>query len=125
MRQLTLPELRAEIEAALQAAEIVVGTYRWPDGRTAPALFVGDPPEGVTVRGLEVLIPATPESSIIPIFAGSITIDRYPVRAVAHDGQSLTPIYRALAGAFKGTAATQVLQATARYPDQMLVTITP
>lgn len=125
MRQLTLPELREAVQAALRDADVTLGTYRYPGGQTTPALYVGDPPEGVTVTGLEVLIPATPESTVISTFAGPITIDHYPVRAVAHDGRSLAPVWQALASAFRSTSAPQVLQATDRYPDQMLVTITP
>ncbi|BDP44847.1 hypothetical protein DAETH_48160 (plasmid) [Deinococcus aetherius] len=125
MRQLTLPELREAVEWALADADVVLGTYRYPGGQETPALHVGDPPEGVTVRGLEILIPATPEPTVISTFAGAITIDHYPVRAVSHDGRTLTPVWQALATAFRGTPAPQVLQATDRYPDQMLVTITP
>lgn len=125
MRQLTLPQLREEIGAALAAFGIPLGTYRFGNGNTGPALSVGDPPEGVTVQGLEVLIPATPEIDVIPTFAGAITVDRYPVRAVAHDGQSLSPVWNALAQAFRGVDAPQVLQATDRYPDQMVISITP
>ncbi len=130
MKQPTLPEFRALVEQALADAQIQLGTHHWPaddqgNVRVTPALFVGEPPEAVTAEGLEVLIPATPEMTVITTFAGPITIDHYPVRAVAHDGQSLKPVWAALATAFRKTGLPQVLQATDRYPDQILIPITP
>ena len=125
MKQPTPLQLREAVEAALRDGDVTPGTYTWPNGAQTPALYTGDPPEGVTVTGLEVLIPATPDSDVISTFAGAITIDRYPIRAVAHDGQSLTPFFAALATAFRSVAAPEVLQATDRYPDQILVTVTP
>lgn len=129
MRQPSPAELRELVLRALSTAGVGLGTYTYPATgqapRTTPAFFLGDPPEGVTVQGLEVLLSATPESTVISTFAGAITIDRYAIRAVAHDGQGLKPVYTALAGAFKGISPPNVLQATDRYPDQMVFTITP
>lgn len=125
MKQLTLPQLREAVETALRENDILLGEYRWSTGQRTPALYVGEPPEGVTVSGLEILIPETPETDVLPTFAGAVSIDRFPIRAVSHDGKSLSPVWMALAGAFKGLEAPQMLQATDRYPDQMLIRITP
>lgn len=132
MRQPTLEQFREQIEQALGDAGVQLGLYHWPlddqgglIAQQTPALFVGEPPEGVTVEGLEVLIPETPEMKVIPTFAGAVTIDTYPVRAVSHDGRSLKPVWEALANAFKGVQRPEVLQATDRYPDQIVIRITP
>jgi hypothetical protein len=125
MIQPSIREFREQLVQALVAGEIPVGIYHEQGVPDRPAMYVGDPPEGVTVSGLEVLIPETPELTTISTFAGAVTIDRYPVRLVAHDGQNLKPAYIALASAFKRVSAPQILQATDRYPSQMVITITP
>lgn len=125
MKQPTLPEFRDLVARALADAGIELGTHHWPGENATPALYVGEPPDGVTAEGLEVLIPSTPEMTVITTFAGPITIDHYPIRAVAHDGRSLKPVWAALATAFRKTGLPQVLQATDRYPDQILIPITP
>lgn len=125
MNQLTLTEFRDALEGAFAQAGVPLGTYTLPSGAQVPALWVGDVPEGTTVTGLEVLIPATPDQEVIQVMAAAITIDRYPVRLVSHDGQPLKPALSAVYGAFRTVTDMNALSATADYPDQVVVTITP
>lgn len=131
MKQASIAELRARIEQALADAAVPIGTHHWPatadvEAYETPAIWVGQVPEGVTVDGLEVLISESSDPQILRTFAGTVTIDRYPVRLVAHEGKHLTEAFRALAQAFGNRMSPpDVLQGTDRYPDQMLVTVTP
>jgi hypothetical protein len=125
VRQLTLQELRDTLEGTLTRWGVPLGTYTLPGGAQAPALWVGDVPEGTTVTGLEVLIPATPEQDVIQVMAGVITIDRYPVRLVSHDGQPLKTALNAVYHAFRTVTDVNALPATSDYPEQVVVTITP
>lgn len=131
MKQASIVELRSRVEQALTSAGVPIGTHYWPAtddtaAYEAPAIWVGQVPEGVTVDGLEVLISESSEPQIIQTFAGTVTIDRYPVRIVAHEGKHLTEALRALANAFGNRMSRpNVLQGTDRYPDQLLVTLTP
>ncbi|MVN88288.1 hypothetical protein GO986_16200 [Deinococcus sp. HMF7620] len=125
MIQASLPDVRATVATSLQNAGILLGTYILTNGASTPALHVGDPDEGVTVQGLEVLIAPTAEPTVIKTFAGPITIDHYQIRLVAHDGQSLSPALNALLGVFRSATDVNVLQATERYPDQLVFTVTP
>lgn len=125
MKQLSLQELRDTLEGALARWGVPLGTYTLPGGAQAPALWVGDVPDGTTVTGLEVLIPATPEQDVIQIMAGVLTIDRYPVRLVSHDGQPLKAALSAVYGTFRTVTDVNALPATSDYPEQVVVTITP
>ncbi|GAA5513645.1 hypothetical protein Dcar01_02389 [Deinococcus carri] len=71
--------IRRGVEAALAEAGVQVGTYRFPDGQEAPAIRVGDPPEGTTVTGLEVLISPNPKRQNIEAFI-PLGIQSYSVR---------------------------------------------
>lgn len=77
--------IRQAVEAALAAGGIEVGTYRLPDGEETPAVYLGNPPEGTTASGLEVLIALNPQRQTIDAFI-PLGIRDYPVRLVNWDG---------------------------------------
>ncbi|KQR40747.1 hypothetical protein [Deinococcus sp. Leaf326] len=94
--------IRRLVERALAEAEIEVGTYRLPDGEETPAVYLGNPPEGTTARGLEVVVSPTPKKLGIEAFKYPGMPTAYPVRLVNWDGlpDVLEDAINAIAGYF-------------------------
>jgi hypothetical protein len=121
----TTSELRAQVEEALASSGVDVGTYTYPGGATAPAIYVGDPPEGTSVTGLEVLIARNPDRSTLPGFEFIGFIEEWPVRFINWGNADLEEAANALAVAFYPLAQDpQILPASPDYPEQLTLKIT-
>lgn len=77
--------VRHAVEQAFGEAGIPIGTYTHPGGQKSPAVSVGDPAEGVTAEGLEVLVHPNPERQELVTFAYAGAVLRYPVRLINWD----------------------------------------
>jgi len=76
-------ELRAAL-ATMLATQI--GTYTLRDASTTtPAITVGEPPDGATCTGLEVLVNDVPEFTPIAAYTTSAVQEAHRVRLVSHD----------------------------------------
>jgi hypothetical protein len=55
-----------------------LGTYRYPNKLTTPAIRIGDtiPPSGITITGLEVIIPFFPTTSTNSVGGGTASYSR-------------------------------------------------
>ena len=114
-------QMRLRIEAALTAASIRLGTYTI-NGEPVPALSLGDPPEGTTVQGLEVLIATNPKRTSVQAFAYLGAPLSYPVRLINHADEAdvLEEATNALAAAFwPFDDEPALLPATAEIPEQV------
>ena len=121
----TTPEFRAQIEEALAAGGVELGTYTYPGNATAPAICVGDPPEGTSVTGLEVLIARNPDRITLPGFEFVGFIEEWPVRFINWGNADLEEAVNALAVAFHPLAQDpQILPASPDYPEQLTLKIT-
>lgn len=118
-------DLRARVIAALNAENIPLGTAV-VGGIDTPALVIGDWPEGTTVRGLEVVISATPTQETIPAFEFVGFLRAYPVRLINWSGQeNLEDASNALAAAFWPLAEDPALiRESADYPEQVTLSLT-
>lgn len=117
--------VRRQIEQALAAAGVKLGTARYKDGKTVPALVVGDWPEGTTVTGLGVILSVNPQQQEVPGFSYMGFIRSWPVRAVNHSGrENLEAVANALAEEFWPLwEGPELLPATADYPEQMTLSV--
>ncbi|MGY2892752.1 hypothetical protein [Deinococcus sp. UYEF24] len=121
----TTPELRAQVEEALASEGVEVGTYTYLGGGTSPAICVGDPPEGTSVTGLEVLIARNPDRSTLPGFEFIGFIEEWPIRFINWGNADLEAAANALAVAFHPLAQDpQILPASPDYPEQLTLKIT-
>lgn len=117
--------VRRQIEQALANAGVRLGTARYKDGKTVPALVMGDWPEGTTVTGLELILTANPQQQGVPGFSYMGFIRSWPVRAVNHSGrENLEAVANALAEEFWPLwDGPDLLPATADYPEQMTLSV--
>jgi hypothetical protein len=117
--------LRAQVEAAFEASQVQIGVYTFPGGQTSPAICVGDPPEGTSVTGLEVLIARNPDRTTLPGFEFIGFIEEWPVRFINWGNADLEDAANALALAFHPLAQDpQILPASPDYPEQLTLKIT-
>lgn len=86
--------------AALAEGEVELGEYRLPKGSVAPAIYVGEPPEGTTATGLEVLIARNPRQVAPEAFQFLGYIEVWPVRLINRGHQDLEAATNAIAQAF-------------------------
>jgi len=93
-------EVRTRVEAALLAAGVPLGTYTLPGGQPTPAISVGDPPQGTTATGLEVLISRNPQQRAPDAFQFVGYIEAYPIRLVNRDHVDLEAATNAIAQEF-------------------------
>lgn len=115
-------QMRSRIEEALTDAAVPLGTYRYPGGQHAPALSLGEPPEGTTVEGLEVLIATNPKRKSLEAFEYLGAPLSYPVRLINHSGEPdvLEQATNALAPVFwPFDDDPALLPASASYPEQV------
>lgn len=118
-----LIDLRQRVEQALKAAGVELGTYHTPEQGDLPALHVGDPPEGTTVDGLEVVISPRPHSTVVSTFGGSIQVKRWRVRLVKHDETAdIEAATDALVDAF-AAPTPQFIDEVGDIAEQVIVTI--
>lgn len=85
--------VKARILAALEAARVEIGTaqrYKGgaPVGDPVPAITVRDWPEGITVKGLEVIIAPNPKLKTVPGFEFLGWWRTWPVKFINRAGQS-------------------------------------
>lgn len=117
-------ELRRRVENALVDAGVKVGTYTLPGGLTTPALYVGDPPQGTTATGLEVMILPNPRPRIVSTFGGGINVKSWEIRVVEHtDDADLDGALDALAEAFGPIPTPQLIPEAGDIAEQAIVTI--
>lgn len=126
-----LAEFRAQVEAAL--ADVVLGVYTLPNGESTPAVYVGDPPEGTTVSGLEVMIYPTPKPRIVNTFGGNLNIKSWQVRVINHPyppgvpvpegGNDLDAAIDAITDAFPGMPTPQLIEEAGDIAEQVLLTV--
>ena len=117
----TAVQMRQRIEQALADAEVELGIYRFEGGAKAPAFYMGDPPEGTTVEGLEVLMSPNPKRTSVDAFEYLGAPLSYPVRLINHADQPdvLEHATNALAEAFwPFDDEPALLPATINYPEQ-------
>lgn len=118
-----LLDLRERVERALADAGVQLGTYHTQALGDVPALYVGDPPEGTTVDGLEVMIYPQPHSTVVSTFGGSIQVKRWRVRLIRHDAAAdLEGATDALVEAFEAPTP-QFIDEAGDIAEQVLVTI--
>lgn len=94
---MTPAQLRTALEARLQP---LLGTYRWRNGSTRPAINIGDPDTGVEASGLEVVIETT-QADPQRLHAHTIVTGVHPVRFIAHDGGDLPAAVAKVVQAFE------------------------
>lgn len=118
-----LIEVRQRVEQVLRDAGVKLGTYHTQEHGDRPALWVGDPPSGTTVDGLEVVIYPQPHSRVVSTFGGSIQVKRWRVRLIKHDrAADLEAATDALVDAF--TAPTpQFIDEAGDIAEQVIVTL--
>jgi len=118
--------LQQRMRDAFQAAGVQLGTYALPGGQDTPAISVGDPPRGTTVKGLEVIIARNPQRKVTDTFQFTGYIEAWPVRLVNHDHADLEAALNALAQVFwpfdEGPAL--LLESPDTY-EQVTLSITP
>lgn len=123
--------LRQQVETAL--TDVALGEYTLPNGATTPAITVGDPPDGTTVSGLEVVIYPAPKPNIVNTFGGNINIKSWLVRIVNHPyppdelqpagAGDLDAAMDAITDAFPGMPTPQLIEEAGDIAEQVLFTI--
>ncbi|WP_339096191.1 hypothetical protein WDJ50_02560 [Deinococcus sp. VB142] len=119
----TAVALRERVEAVLLP---FLGTYTLPSGDSVPALWLGDPPEGTTVSGLECLISPNPRRDTVEAFQYLGAPLAYPIRLVnnAAEADALDIAVNVLAAHFWPFWDDPVLlQATADIPEQTTLSL--
>lgn len=119
-------QLRERITAALDEAQLPLGTATLANGETTPAINCGDWPDGTTVTGLEVLIGATPRQRALDAFVFLGFVNVHSVRLIAWEGApDLEDVANTLAEAFWPLDQDpQVLPENDLMPEQVLLAIT-
>lgn len=74
--------------------------YTLPGGSETPAIYIGEPPEGTTATGLEVLITLNPRQKAPDAFQFLGYIESWPIRLVNRDHVDLEAATNAIAKAF-------------------------
>lgn len=121
---MTGAELRAAL-AVMLASQL--GTYTLRDASTTtPAITVGEPPDGATCTGLEVLVNDVPEFTPIAAYATGAVLEAHRVRLVSHNadrGDTTTAIRKILSR--WATATIAEVPPSERYgiPYQAVITI--
>jgi hypothetical protein len=117
MSTTTANDVRDLLVAAIAAAavldpEIQIGSYTYPDGAVQPAVFVGhEPPAGVEVAGIELIVLRDPKRKLISNFAGTINLLYWQIIVKSWSDEPLLPVLNVI-GRLKGISRPELRPAT-------------
>ncbi|GAA4015554.1 hypothetical protein GCM10022631_29580 [Deinococcus rubellus] len=121
----TAADIRDQIELALAAGGVSVGTYTHPGGQTSAAISVGDPEAGTEASGLEVLIARNPDRKILSGFEFLGFVEEWPVKFINWDNADLEDAANAIAAVFHPLADDpKILPASPDDPEQLFLKLT-
>lgn len=105
-------------------AGVQVGVYHTREMGDIPALYVGDPPKGTTVDGLEITIHQSSKPRIISTLGGNIVFKDWLVRVIKHDRKAdIDAAVQAIAAAFDPVPTPQFIPEAGDIAEQVLFTI--